>query len=127
MRGEAKALDIDPNRIALMGASAGAHLSSLVGLGTQSDHFLGAYPQDKHASVNAKVKAVVGVFGVYDMAANWIDFDRQTPGDNATDIFLGVTPMEDRKLYFEASPMSYATRPTTRSRCFCHGAPRTTS
>ena len=52
---------------------------------------------------------MVGVFGVYDMVANWVDFQRQTPGDNATDIFLGVTPMDDRKLYFEASPISYAT------------------
>jgi acetyl esterase/lipase len=109
IRGEAKALKIDPDRIGLMGASAGAHLSSLIGLGTQSGHFIGAYPQDKHAGVSAKVKAVVAIFGVYDMVANWVDFQRQTPAENPTDLFLGCTPMQDRKLYFEASPISYAT------------------
>jgi acetyl esterase/lipase len=109
IRGEAKALRIDPERIALMGASAGAHLSALVALGTQSRHFLDAYPDDKHSAASARVKALVGIFGVYDMVVNWVDFQRQTPGDNATDIFLGATPMDDRKLYFEASPISYAT------------------
>jgi acetyl esterase/lipase len=109
IRGEAASLRINPDRIGLMGASAGAHLSSLVGLATQSGHFLDGYSGDKHGKVDAKVKAVVGVFGVYDLVANWVDFQRQTPGDNANDIFLGCTPMEDRKLYFEASPISYAT------------------
>ena len=118
IRGEAGDLNIDPERIALMGASAGANLSALVGLGTQSDHFIGAYPQDRFAKTSAKVKAVVGVFGVYDMAANWNDFNRQTPGDNANDIFLGVTPMEDRKLYFDASPISYAVRANNKVAVF---------
>jgi len=118
IRGEAKSLRIDPERIGMIGASAGAHLSSLTGLATQSDHFLGAYPQDKHAKIDAKVKVVIGIFGVYDMAANWNDFNRQTPGDNPTDIFLGATPMEDRKLYFDASPMSYATYANNKVRFF---------
>jgi len=108
LRGEAESLRIDPARIGLMGASAGAHLSALVALGTQSGHFLNGYPQDRHAKVDAKVKALVGIFGVYDMVANWNDFNRQTPGDNSTETFLGVPPMQDRKLYFEASPISYA-------------------
>ena len=58
-----------------MGASAGAHLSALVALGTQSGHFLsGAYPSDKYGMVDAKVKVLVGVFGAYDMVANWNSF-----------------------------------------------------
>ena len=109
VRGEAKALNIDPERIGLMGASAGVHLSTLVALATQSDHFTGAYPQDKHGKVGAKVKAVVGVYGVYDMQANWSHIETQMPGMNFTDIFLGATPMQDRKVYFESSPISYAT------------------
>jgi acetyl esterase/lipase len=108
IRGEAESLGIDPARIALMGASAGAHLSALVALATQANHFTGAYPQDKYGSVDATVKAVVGIFGVYDMAACWQDFLRQTPRGNAVEQFLGAAPMDDRKLYFEASPLSYA-------------------
>ena len=118
IRGEAKNLKVNPDRIALMGASAGANLSSLVGLGTQSNHFTGAYPQDKHASVSAQVKAVVGIYGVYDQVANWNDFNRQTPGDNATDIFLGATPMDDRKIYFDASPINYAVRANNKVAMF---------
>jgi acetyl esterase/lipase len=118
LRGEAKDLRIDSARIGLMGASAGAHLSALVGLGTQSGHFLKAYPNDKFAGVDATVKVVVGIFGVYDMYANWVDFNRQTPGDNATEIFLGCTPMDDRKLYFDASPISYATFANNKVRVF---------
>lgn len=118
IRGEAADLKVDPERIALLGASAGANLSALVGLGTQSDHFTGAYPQDRFAKTSAKVKVVAGVFGVYDMVANWNDFNRQTPGDNANDIFLGVTPMEDRKLYFDASPISYAVRANNKVAVF---------
>lgn len=108
IRGEAKALGIDPERIALFGASAGAQLSALAGLGTQSDQFIGAYPQDKHAAASAKVKAVIGVFGVYDMVAQWQSFNHQSPRDNGVELFLGAPPMDDRKLYFEASPLSYA-------------------
>lgn len=118
IRGEAASLRIDPNRIALYGASAGANLSALAGLGTQSGHFTGAYPQDKHAKVDAKVKVVAGIYGVYDMVANWRDFNRQMPGDNGTDIFLGATPMDDRKVYFDASPISYAVRANNKVSMF---------
>ena len=107
VRGEAKGFNIDGERIALVGASAGAHLASMAALAGES--FCKVYPGNKHASVSLQVKALVGVYGVYDMAANWVHFEAQTPTDNPTDIFLGAMPMQDRKLYFEASPISYAT------------------
>jgi acetyl esterase/lipase len=107
VRGEAGALNLDPERIALLGASAGAHLSGLAAL--SGDTFAKAYPQDKHAAVSTKVKALVGIYGVYDMTANWVHFQSQTPSENPTDIFIGTTPAHDRKIYFEASPISYAT------------------
>jgi acetyl esterase/lipase len=107
VRGEAKAFNIDAERLALMGASAGAHLSSMAALA--GDNFAKSYPGDKHAAVSPKVKALIGVYGVYDMTAMWVDFEAQTPGDNPTDVFLGTTPMQDPRLYFEASSLSYAT------------------
>jgi acetyl esterase/lipase len=107
VRGEAQAFNLDAQRIGLFGASAGAHLASLSALAGES--FSKAYPQDKHAGVSPKVKTLIAVYGVYDMAANWVHFQAQTPGENPTDIFIGVTPMQDRKVYFEASPISYAT------------------
>ena len=55
VRGKAGEFGIDPQRIGLMGASAGAHLASLAALGWSSGNSP-AYPQDAFASVDAGVK-----------------------------------------------------------------------
>jgi acetyl esterase/lipase len=107
MRGKAGEFGIDPQRIGLLGASAGAHLSALAALGGKK--FAGGYPQDAFASVSSEVKALVGVYGIYDMVAMWQSCQVQWPIGNIVERFLGVPPMADRQLYFDASPMSYAT------------------
>jgi dipeptidyl aminopeptidase/acylaminoacyl peptidase len=70
LRGKAGGFGIDPQRIGLMGASAGAHLASLAALSGKK--FKGGR-------------------------------------DNNIQKFMGVPPMENRQLYFDASPISYAT------------------
>src|SRR5215469_5915843 len=57
-RGKASAFGIDPARIGLIGASAGAHLAALAALSGKK--FLGAYPQDPFAAADTSVKALVG-------------------------------------------------------------------
>jgi acetyl esterase/lipase len=64
LRAGAGSFKTDPERIGLMGASAGAHLAALAALGR--DTFKGAYPNDAQASASAHVKALVGVYGIYD-------------------------------------------------------------
>jgi acetyl esterase/lipase len=92
LREHAAELNIDPAAIVLMGDSAGGHLAALVGL-----------------TERPAVKAVIGVFGVYDLAEQW-EHDLQTrPLDNIAEQFLGTALVHDRKRYFEASPISYAT------------------
>lgn len=91
VREHAGELNVDPARIVLLGDSAGAHLAALVGL-TEARRFV----------------AVVGVYGVYDLAAQWEHDLRARPKDNITEGFLGVALSEDRRPYFEASPLSYA-------------------
>lgn len=93
VRSNAAKLGIDPARIGLVGASAGAHLSALVAL-----------------AGDAPVKAVVGVCGVYDLAAQWEHDQIARPRDQQAEIFLGVSPMENRMRYYEASPLTYATQ-----------------
>jgi acetyl esterase/lipase len=107
MRGKAGEFNVDPQRIGLLGASAGGHLASLVALGGAK--FAGGYPRDAFASVSADVKTLIGIYGVYDMLAMWTSLQTQTPRDNVVEKFLGVPPMENRQLYFDASPISYAT------------------
>lgn len=107
VRGKAGEFGIDPQRIGLIGASAGAHLASLAALGGAK--FANGYPQDAFASVDASVKALVAVYGIYDAVAMWTNYQLQGGRDNNFEKFMGVPPMEDRQLYFDASPISYAT------------------
>ncbi len=107
LRGKAGAFGIDPARIGLLGASAGAHLAALAALGGRK--FAGAYPQDPFAAVDTGVKALVGVYGIYDALAMWTNYQVQGGRDNNFQKFIGVPPMENRQVYCDASPISYAT------------------
>jgi acetyl esterase/lipase len=109
VRGSAGELGIDPARVALFGASAGAHLGALAALGGRAKIFAGGYPGDPHAGVDTAVKAFVGVYGVYDLVAMWEMYRLASPLDNNIENFLGAAPPDDRQLYFDASPISYAT------------------
>jgi len=57
------------------------------------------------------VKAVVGVYGVYDMYAMWCSLQVQDGrnADNKVEKCIGAPPMANRQTYFDASPISYAT------------------
>ena len=109
VRANARGLGLDPDRIGMIGDSAGAHLSALVALAGEEELFAGGYRGDPHAAVPAAVKAVVGFYGVYDMLAQWEHDQLSRPRDQITEKFLGGPPMANRRRYFDASPLSYAT------------------
>ncbi len=67
------------------------------------------YRSDPNAAVSSNVKAVIAFYGVYDMAAQWEHDQITRPRDQITEKFLGCTPMVSRKVFFDASPLSYAT------------------
>src|SRR5436853_6756769 len=108
VRAKAGDLGIDAERIGMIGDSAGAHLSSLVALAGDEPLFSAEYRSDPHAAVSPKVKTVIGFYGVYDMAAQW-EHDLVTRRrDNIVEKLLGGSPMVNRKVSFDHSPMSYA-------------------
>ena len=107
IRAKAAEFDLDPDRIGLIGDSAGAHLAALVALA--GDQYASAYRDDADAAVPANVKCMVGFYGVYDMYAQWTRDLAARPNDKIVEKFLGVSPMQNWRIYFDASPISYAT------------------
>jgi acetyl esterase/lipase len=118
MRGKAKDFRLDPERIVLWGNSAGAHLAALVALAGDSPLFKDGYPQDPYASLSTKVKVLVGTYGIYDLVAQWRQSQLGNPGDNLVESMLGASPMQDRRIYFDASPISYATVANNKTAAF---------
>jgi len=109
VRAKAAELGVDADRIGLIGDSAGAHLSALVALAGEDPLYSSEYKSDANASVSTKVKTVVGFYGVYDMLAQWQHDLASRPRDNISEKFLGAAPHTDRKVFFEAAPINYAT------------------
>jgi acetyl esterase/lipase len=108
VRGNAKDFNIAPDRIGVFGQSAGGNIGALAALAGGSPLFAGGYPGDAHAKVSTEVKVFAGIYGVYDLAEMWGKYNIQSPKQNNIELFLGKSLAEDRKLYFDASPISYA-------------------
>ena len=116
VRAKAGELGIDPDRMGLMGDSAGAHLAALAGLAAGEPLFTVEDRTEPLSGIAPGVKAVVGFYGVYDMLAQWEHDQIARPRDQITEKFLGGSPMLIRRAYFDASPLSYATVDKNRTR-----------
>ena len=89
LRKNAKAYGVNPDHIAVMGCSAGAHLAGVIAYAQPRD---GLEPQDDHGNVSSAVQAFIGFYGVYD----WTSFQKKN-----------VHTKEDRTLAGQASPTTY--------------------
>ncbi len=89
----AEELEVDPERVALMGRSAGAHLAMLA-----------AYQSD-----TIPFRAVVNYYGPVNLPKAYYDPPFPDPIDTRAVLrdFLGGTPEELLELYQQASPISY--------------------
>ena len=75
-------------------------------------------------AVSTKVKALVGVYGVYDVEEMWQRYVLQSPRENNIENFMGAAPMDDPRLYFDASPINYATFANNQMGVFLSGGHR---
>lgn len=89
----------DPERIAVVGGSAGAHLAMLAAYGwnkqsSNTDSFLN--PESNH-----KIKAVVDIYGPVDLTTEY------ARNHSLVTSFLGKSYDESPEIYLEASPVKY--------------------
>jgi acetyl esterase/lipase len=104
LRAHAAEYKVNPNRIGVAGASAGGHLSLLVGLTSPSDNLEG---DGGHLDQSSRVQAVVNIFGPTDLVRHY----ETAPG--AVGFLKGLchgTPEDSRELYERASPIRYVSR-----------------
>ena len=69
---------------------------------------------------------MVGVYGTYDLIAQWEHDLIARPADNASQNFMGFPPMQDRRAWYAVSPIAHATfANNSTSFLLAYGAPTT--
>jgi acetyl esterase/lipase len=101
LRAEAKKYKIDPDRIGVVGFSAGAHLACLLGATSKEDGLEGA---GGNAEQSSKVQAVVSYFGPTDFTTRTWDDELER---NLLVPFVGASFAEKPELYRKVSPIVY--------------------
>jgi acetyl esterase/lipase len=96
VRKQAKSWEIDPDRLCLIGRSAGGHLATLA-----------AYQPDA-----VPVRSVISYYGPVDLLAGYDDPPNPDPIDSRQVMrdLLGGTPKTQAKLYAQASPLRLVDR-----------------
>jgi acetyl esterase/lipase len=102
VQASAERYGFDPDRIGLIGDSAGAHLASLAALTNGSTQLL-----KQNNAFQLPIRAVVSIYGVYDLFAQWEHDQVCRPRDQITEGLMGFSPLEDKFAYFQASPIAY--------------------
>ena len=102
LRANAEKYGVDPEAIGVIGASAGGHLSMMVGYSSDVPELEG---DGGHEGVGSRVQAVVNFYGPTDMTT---EFAREK---GVVEKFLGgVTYDEDPRPFEKVSPLHYLTQ-----------------
>jgi acetyl esterase/lipase len=103
LRAHAKELNLDPDRIGIVGFSAGGHLAALVGT-TDKD---AGFDVGECLEYSSRVKCVVDFFGPADLSLY-----AETPGIEKAFMrpLLGASYEEKPEVFRKASPVEYVTK-----------------
>jgi acetyl esterase/lipase len=109
LRGSGAAINVDADRIGVMGESAGGHLAALLALSGDSPKLANPYTDDSHHGVSTRLKVAVPIYAVFDLLSQWEYELVIRPRDVVTEVYLGGSPMEIRDVFYEASPINWTT------------------
>ncbi|MDT7541797.1 MAG: hypothetical protein QOE33_1701 [Acidobacteriota bacterium] len=117
VRANAQRLNVDPQRIALFGRSAGAHLALLAAYSDNEPQLSQSCP-----AADARVQAVVSFYGVTDLAWAYAHPANQRVIDGPETLrrFTGGTPEDATEIYRMASPTAHVNERTPPTLLF-HG------
>lgn len=102
LRANAAKWNLDPERIAAAGASAGGHLVALMGTAADHEEFL---TLGEHRDVSAKVNCVLNWYGPADFEGPGIPITSET---SSVALLLGGSVQDNREKARAASPVTHA-------------------
>lgn len=109
LRGMGAEIKVDPERLGAMGDSVGGYFASLLALSGDSPKLANPYTDDAHHGVSTRLTVAVPVYGWFDLLQVWEHNHMTRPLDAITETYLGASPMENRDVYYEASPINWTT------------------
>lgn len=110
LRKNSKKYNIDTNKIAIYGSSAGGHLAALVGTTNDIEKFDINY----NDFFSSKVNAIIDVDGVVDFfGENSEELYKSSGKPSAAHLWFGASPDDNPEIWHEASPVNYVNKNTS--------------